>query len=99
MHSGKCAKFLGLIASISIKRKLCDLFLNQTDVFVNLPTGFGKSVVFQALPLVYSCVDPTRKKNIVLVVSPLMKDQVSRLNSSGVSANIYNGYLSNYLMK
>ena len=62
------------------------MFLNQTDVFVNLPTGFGKSVVFQALPLVYSCVDPTRKKNIVLVVSPLMKDQVSRSNSSGVSA-------------
>ena len=37
----------------------------------------------------YSCVDPTREKNIVLVVSPLinlMKDQVSRLNSLGISA-------------
>ena len=32
---------------------------------------------------------PTREKNIVLVVSPLinlMKDQVSRLNSRGISA-------------
>ena len=37
----------------------------------------------------FSRVDPTREKNIVLVVSPLinlMKDQVSRLNSRGISA-------------
>ena len=29
---------------------------SKSDVFVNLPTGFGKSVVFQALPFVYSYV-------------------------------------------
>ena len=34
-------------------------------VVVNLPTGFGKSVLFQALPIVYSYVEPTREKNIV----------------------------------
>lgn len=65
------------------------VFESKSDVFVNLPTAFGKSVVFQALPIVYSCVDPTGEKNIVLVVSPLinlMKDQVSRLNSRGISA-------------
>ena len=43
-------------------RKVCDVFgfgsLNKHQeealrfVFVNLPTGFGKSVVFQALPIV-----------------------------------------------
>jgi len=41
------------------------------------------------LPIVYSCVEPTREKNIVIVVSPLinlMKDQVSRLTSLGISA-------------
>ena len=55
---------------------------------MNLPTGFGKSVVFQALPVVYSHVEPSREKNIVIVVSPLvnlMKDQVSRLTSVGIS--------------
>ena len=64
------------------------VFESKSDVFVNLPTGFGKSVVFQALPIVYSCVEPTRE-NIVIVVSPLinlMKDQVSRLTSLGINA-------------
>ena len=28
------------------------VFESKSDVFVNLPTGFGKSVVFQALPIV-----------------------------------------------
>ena len=78
MSSEKCAKFSGLIASISIALRI--VFESKSDVFVNLSTRFGKSVVFQAfraLPIMYSCVDPTREKNIVLVVSQvinLMKD-------------------------
>ena len=62
---------------------------SKSDVFVNLPTGFVKSIVFQALPLVYSHVEPSREKNIVIVASPLvnlMKDQVSPLTSLGISA-------------
>ena len=65
----------------------------KQDVFVNLPTGFGKSVVFQALPLVYTCLEPSREKNIVIVVPPLislMKDQVSLLLSQGISATWLN---------
>ena len=49
------------------------------DVFINLPTGFGKSLIYQALPLVF---DLTSKQpgQIVVVVSlliSLMDDQVS----------------------
>ena len=48
------------------------VFESKSDFFLNLLTGFGKSVVFQALPIVYSCVDTTHEKNIVLVVSLLI---------------------------
>ena len=57
---------------------------SKSDVFVNLPTGFGKSVVFQVLPVIHSYVEVTHEKNIVIVVSPLVnltKDQVSSLTS------------------
>ena len=45
----------------------------KKDVFVNLPTGFGKSVIFQSFPLLYACVEPSREtKSIVIVVSPVV---------------------------
>ena len=28
----------------------------KKDIFVNLPTGFGKSLIYRALPLAYSCL-------------------------------------------
>ncbi|XP_044183289.1 Bloom syndrome protein-like [Acropora millepora] len=61
----------------------------KKDVFVNLPTGFGKSLIYQALPLVYSCLQSTVEKNIIVMISPLtslMKDQVMRLISLGITA-------------
>ena len=54
----------------------------KSDVYVNLPTGYGKSVVSQALCMVFASVD-RYEKNIVVVISPLinlMKDQVRRLS-------------------
>ena len=55
---------------------------------MNLPTGFGKSLIYQALPLV---IDHASKVtgHIVVVVSPLislMDDQVKHLTSLGVTA-------------
>ena len=70
----------------------------RKDVFVNLPTGFGKSVIFQAFPLLYGCVEPSReKKSTVIVVSPvvsLVKVQVSLLLSLGISATSLNNETS-----
>ena len=34
-------------------------FKSKSDVFLNLPTGFGKSEVFQAFSIVYSNMEPT----------------------------------------
>ena len=31
-------------------------FIEKTDEFINLPTGFGKSLIYQALPLVCDTV-------------------------------------------
>ncbi|XP_074624070.1 putative ATP-dependent DNA helicase Q1 [Acropora palmata] len=62
--------------------------VRKKDVFVNLPTGFEKSLIYEALPLVF---DYTTKLpwHIVIIVSPLaslMEDQVRYLRSIGVSA-------------
>ena len=54
-------------------------------MFINLPTGFRKSLIYQALPLVCDTVRGT-SGHIVVVVSPLvnlMKDQVGKLVNIG----------------
>ena len=57
-------------------------------VFVSLPTGFGKSVIFQALPIVFDFYTG-KSGHIVIVVSPLLsliKDQWERLPHIGISS-------------
>lgn len=60
----------------------------KSDIFVNLPTGYGKSLIYQALPSVFDCLT-TNSGHVVVVVSPLvnlMKDQVRYLRGIGVSS-------------
>ena len=50
----------------------------KRDVFVVLPTGFGKSACFQCLPGLYTRLYPS-ERSIVLVITPLtaiIQDQV-----------------------
>ena len=66
-------------------RKIC---VEKEDILVNLPTGSGKSLIYQALPLVFDHVSD-ESGHIVVVVSPLvslMEDQVKYLRSLGLSA-------------
>ena len=56
-------------------------------MFVNFPTGYGKSLIYQALPFVYDSI-PEAAGHVV-VVSPLvnlMKDQVDKLANLGILA-------------
>ena len=49
------------------------------DVFAVLPTGYGKSLCYACLPLVFDQLQPSGDASIVLVVTPLtaiMEDQV-----------------------
>ena len=55
--------------------------LKRQDVFAIL-TGFGKSVCFQCLPLLFDQFFPADDPSIVLVVTPLtsiMKDKTTSL--------------------
>ena len=61
----------------------------RRDVFVNLPTGYGKSMIFQMAPFIASKLSNFSPDSIIVVISPLvalMKDQVSRLTSLDISA-------------
>lgn len=72
-----------------------DVFFSGDDVFVNLPTGYGKSLIFQMAPLVHAwnyenfSSNCLKKDPIILIVSPLlawMQDQVKKLVSLGLRA-------------
>jgi ATP-dependent DNA helicase RecQ len=70
------------------QRSALEAFLRGHDVFVNLPTGFGKSMIFQAAPF---CWDFLRQAtgSIAIVISPLtalMKDQIDSLKRRGITA-------------
>ena len=69
------------------KEAIISAVLKKKDVFVSLPNGFGKSVVFQALSMVFDGFTG-ESGHIVIIVSPLLsliKDQTERLRQVGIS--------------
>jgi ATP-dependent DNA helicase RecQ len=65
--------------------------LNGRDVLTILPTGSGKSLIFQCFPIVFDVMHskPPDSPSICLVISPLsslMQDQVMYLKSVGIKA-------------
>ena len=65
-------------------------FFSKRDVFVNLPTPYGKSLIFQAAPVMADIIlRRSTGTSIVVVISPLkalMEDQVRHLNKLSLSA-------------
>ena len=73
--------FKKLVESLHKEQKKCieNLFLRR-DVFALLPTGFGKSLIFQLFPRLTS--QRNAVNSTIIVVTPLvmmMKDQVEQL--------------------
>jgi superfamily II DNA helicase RecQ len=69
---------------------LCNFFKGK-DLFFSAHTGYGKSLIFQAIPIIADVLnDQAICTSTVLVISPLlslMKDQVNHINNSfGISA-------------
>ena len=60
-------------------------FETSSHIFVNLPTGSGKSLIYQSLPIVADILyERPRGSSTILVISPLqalMKDQVNYIQS------------------
>ncbi|XP_072181182.1 probable ATP-dependent DNA helicase RecS [Diadema setosum] len=80
-------------------------FLKGHDLFLSLPTGFGKSVIFQAAPL---CVDflsdqqdgHNSERAVAIVVMPLkslIADQLSRARELKINAADVSGGLTDEL--
>ena len=72
-----------------LKREQYDaVCVEEKDVLTVLPTGFGKSVIYQVLPWMFdflrSAGEPEQQNSVVNVVSPLnalMRDQLQKLKS------------------
>ena len=83
--------------NISLKKEQImsvEAIYNGKDVFVWLPTGFGKSLCFQVLPFMMDHklgLIGTKKSCSVLIICPLlalMMDQVQSLRRKGVKSSV-----------
>ena len=69
----------------------------RKNVFFSVHTGYGKSLIFQAIPIIHDVLnEQVVGTSTVIVVSPflsLIKDQVKQINENcGISAaGIYEG--------
>ena len=71
-------------------------FFKGNDIYFGAPMGFGKSLIFQSMPIIADhLLEHAMGTSSVLVIPPLqslMFDQVTYLNSIGISAAaIYDG--------
>ena len=85
----------GLQAFPSTKKvELIKAFISRKDVLVNLPTGFGKSLIFQIASVVHAEPAELSKVNntfaakpVIIVISPLVsliEDQKNSLRALGI---------------
>ena len=70
------------------QREAIEQFVQKkTDVFVNLSTGYGKSLIYQALPFVYdSILEAAGHIVVVSLLVNLMKDHIDKLANVGILA-------------
>ena len=70
------------------QQSIINIVEKKSDVFVNLPTGYGKSLIYQSLPQITDIISKV-PGHIIVVVSPLLnliEEQVGYLRSVGISS-------------
>lgn len=75
----KAVKYLGYTKVKELQWTVIAEVVSGRDVFVVLPTGFGKSLCYGCLPLVFDEIINPPQPSIVCVISPLtaiIEDQV-----------------------
>ena len=74
------------------KEAIVKFVFEGSDVFVCLPTGFGKSLCYYSIPVIYDMLRAEERSfpwSLIVIVSPLialMKDQVASLEKKGLNA-------------
>jgi ATP-dependent DNA helicase RecQ len=82
-------QYFGYDAFLSGQREVIEQILAGRDAFVLMPTGAGKSLIYQFSGLLMP--------GVTIIISPLialMQDQVDRLSANGIAATFINSTLS-----
>ena len=83
-------KLAGLVLKEEQKTALYAVTSKKQDCLCILPTGFGKSLIFQLVPFVVDRLEKV-SNSCVLVVSPLnaiISDQIEKLKERGVGVKV-----------
>jgi ATP-dependent DNA helicase RecQ len=83
-------EYFGYDAFLPGQREVVEQVVGGRDAFVLMPTGAGKSLIYQFAGLLLP--------GLTVIVSPLialMQDQVDRLSANGIHATFINSTLSN----
>ena len=87
----QAATVLGITNVKAEQKRAIYAFFDGNDVFVSLPTGFGKSFCFQSLPIINDRL--SGNNSIVVIVEPtpaVMRDHVQNLLKRGLKAAFIN---------
>jgi superfamily II DNA helicase RecQ len=85
----QCAEKVGIEAWKPRQLDCLRAFWDRKDVLCVLPTGYGKSAIFQVLPFLrqmQSGLDQTPCAIIVTPINALMMDQCAKLTTKGIKA-------------
>lgn len=86
---------LGLVSLKKEQRQVVEaIVMKGRDVLLVLPTGCGKSVIYQVLLGIFDFMAGNVDRAIILVVLPLnalMRNQTSKLNERGLTSFMVQG--------